>query len=680
MNYRSVDELRKLPQMKWSNHVDNYIFSLGSSAEITGGEGQSAIKELSEKIRWLASRIHKKFSIRYGNDRVQDKHSTNASQTLMVYNPFSHVWIPYNKVGDVFTSALNRSTNADSNTEALAVALMNIIGMQTPLNTIPPAYTGTRYQLFLNGIYDLKEDTFTPMEDVKELEVGGTMRSVEDMGFTDKHIHNIMWNEEPRPPVFEGELEDGGDWDFREWLLKINGNDADKRDYLLFLIGLMALPNTNIGINIVLAGPSGSGKSTIGTLIAKLYTGASDGPGYQFDNSVGELVNTEMSAEVLNDTQFPFRGTLTKKVNFVHLSEANGTRLTTEGSVLFDKFGDQEMEARLLHKSSVRLNPTPTLFMEGTKWANFDSVKHGVERRIMPFRLNPTDDLPEYEAVGLNKSALFDSERILEWLIAAGFQEIRKRLNRYDNITINMMRFDVPEYIQEWRQEISGGGDDVAIFYKQILQENLRPSKQDKGADSDIESRYINYGIMYDLYRNFKEMQEVPPRYWKNLNTFSEAITEHLKRDGYSTVDMAGQYRMDDYNKIALDLDSIKELMYLSEDLSPIGYSSGKFGNYKKPDWMILFHNEEDRDRPPKPSVAQVAVDDVEEKRTDRIELDPTPIDNVEKSTANRAKEIEPTPKKSNGKDTKTTKNKSDRKAYGKSLMSMLSESTGKGD
>src|SRR5699024_11336907 len=66
---------------------------------------------------------------------------------------------------------------------------------------------------------------------------------------------------------------DGEDWDFRTWLLKINNNDPEKVQWLLYVMGLCMLPNVNIGANVMLRGDSGSGKSTIGTLISKVYTG-----------------------------------------------------------------------------------------------------------------------------------------------------------------------------------------------------------------------------------------------------------------------------------------------------------------------------------------------------------------------------------------------------------------------
>src|SRR5699024_1156596 len=99
---------------------------------------------------------------------------------------------------------------------------------------------------------------------------------------------------------------DGEDWDFRTWLLKINNNDPEKVQWLLYVMGLCMLPNVNIGANVMLRGDSGSGKSTIGTLISKVYTGADDGYGYLYDNTVSGLINNQNSADTMNE-DFPFR-------------------------------------------------------------------------------------------------------------------------------------------------------------------------------------------------------------------------------------------------------------------------------------------------------------------------------------------------------------------------------------
>src|SRR5699024_10140723 len=381
MNLEDFD-IDRLPAQRWAEQIDGFVRKLKCSPQLEVGS-PDRIKNMDDRVEFVAIQILNIFDIRYGREKFTDSHSLNSTKTLMIYNPFGCMWVSYSNVADVLTSALYKNLNADSHVEALADSISSKLGVPTVKNTIPPLYKGTRYQLFLNGVYDLVDDVFFEYDadidkNTKFYIKKNKQVLVKDMGFTSKHVHNILFDMKPEPPILEEEMSDGGDWDFREWLLKICNNDEDKKQWLLYLMGLSILPNVNIGANIILQGDSGSGKSTIGTLISNMYTGSEEGYGYMYDNTVGELVNNQNTANTLNE-DFPFRGTLTSRVNFVHLSEMNGTYMSEAAGTMYDKFADNDLDAKKLHAQSQKLNPSPTLFMEGTKWAAFDTVKNGVE-------------------------------------------------------------------------------------------------------------------------------------------------------------------------------------------------------------------------------------------------------------------------------------------------------------
>ena len=305
-------DINRLPAQKWANYINKFSKNLKYNPVLSGDDKSDTtpIKNMDDRIEYVCSIIVQTFDVRYGRNKYMDSHSLNATKTLMIYNPFGCIWVPYATVADILTSTLNKNLSADSHVEALADAIASQLGTPMPSNTVPANYSGTRYQLFLNGIYDLKDDIFMEYDiDIsKDTELYIKKRKkvkIADMGFTEKHIHNILFDMKPDPPVFEDELPtnhpEGEDWDFRTWLYKLNGENQDKVDWLLYVMGLCILPSVNIGVNVILRGDSGSGKSTIGTLISKMYTGADDGYGYLYDSTVGGLVNNQHTADTMNE-------------------------------------------------------------------------------------------------------------------------------------------------------------------------------------------------------------------------------------------------------------------------------------------------------------------------------------------------------------------------------------------
>lgn len=578
-------DIERLPAQRWAMYVNTFSKTLKYSPVMAGDDasGETPIKNMDERINHACHQILAKFKIRYGHNKYSDSHSLNATKTLMIYNPFGCVWLPYANVADILTSTLNKNLSADSHVEALADAIAYELGTPMPRNTVPANYSGTRYQLFLNGIYDLKDDVFMEYDkDISEdTELYLKKRKkvkIEDMGFTEKHVHNILFDMNPDAPIFEDELPpnhpEGEDWDFRTWLYKLNGENKEKVDWLLYVMGLCALPSVNIGVNVILRGDSGSGKSTIGNLISKLYTGSDDGYGYLYDHGVSELVNDQHKADTLNE-DFPFRGNLTPKMNFIHLSEANGITLNDNASALYDKFADNNLDAKKLHATSLKLSPSPTLFMEGTKWVNFNTVKNGVERRTLPVSLNPTPDLHYYTAEDTEKKELFESDLILTWLIRACFKKIRqfRGTDRLNNITVNLMREELPDFVKAWQDEIISGGDEITAFYDIIK-------------DAIIQHRPISFEMLYDLYIESCDRRGV--KYRKNMRNFTEAIEAKLESQGYILHKKGERFKEENIDRIGIDTNEISKMIELPTKLTFAQYNVTGYGRYLSNDWFEL--------------------------------------------------------------------------------------------
>ena len=147
-------DLRKLPAQAWADEIDRFADNLRRDPVMVGDAEQDSVKltNMDDRISFVAHKVVKQFDIRYGRNKYNDKHSLNATKTLMIYNPYGCIWLPYSTVADIITSSLNKNLSADSHVEALADAIAAQLGTPVPFNTIPALYSGTRYQLFLNGI------------------------------------------------------------------------------------------------------------------------------------------------------------------------------------------------------------------------------------------------------------------------------------------------------------------------------------------------------------------------------------------------------------------------------------------------------------------------------------------------------------------------------------------------
>src|SRR5574341_2443877 len=118
-------DINQLPAQQWAMDVNKFARNLRNNPVLMGDDESNTtpIKNMDERINFVSNRIQSYFDIRYGRNKYNDSHSLNATKTLMIFNPFGCIWVPYASVADVLTSTLNKNLSADSHVEALADAI-----------------------------------------------------------------------------------------------------------------------------------------------------------------------------------------------------------------------------------------------------------------------------------------------------------------------------------------------------------------------------------------------------------------------------------------------------------------------------------------------------------------------------------------------------------------------------
>lgn len=538
--------------------------------------------KVEDRLEYMAQTITSHFKVRRGEFAIWESHSMNTVQTLMIFDEELFIWRPYKDFSNAFCYGAYVKKDFNGNAKSLADLIDVNNGMNPQDVYVPEAYRGTRYQLFMNGIYDIKEDVLIhPTKDTK-LNYRGEEVPITEIGFTFKHLHRINFPEgEPNEPIYYGKGPNGSNWDFRHWLSLLCNDDDEKKTWLLAIIGLCSLPNTNVGVNVMLKGQSGSGKSVIGKLIQTIYCGYDDKIRNYIRVEDDALVNDKEDAETFN-ADYPFRTSLSSTTNFVHVREMNGTEINEKGSMLYDKFADDAMDAIQLHKESGILNPTPTLYMEGTDWARFTTVKNGVQRRTLPFEITQSKELIHYTVDNMKKNDVFASSTVIDWLVVYAFKALRFLFpTQVENLQINLNSFELPRFMSTYMGEIMSGGNEINAFFDDFLSYTLICD----------ENKFISYEFLHFVFRKFENQRGYT--YIKALPTFVESIDSVLNLHGYKL-----EYHALDSIKrtenLALDVKEAQELVDLAEEFDENYFPTSRYAKIKSHLYTVKRIDDED--------------------------------------------------------------------------------------
>lgn len=176
----------------------------------------------------------------------------------------------------------------------------------------------------------------------------------------------------------------------------------------------------------------------------------------------------------------------------------------------------------------------------------------------------------------MDKRELFENEKILQWLVYACFKAIRHVRNnhkRLGNIHVNLMREELPDFVQEWRTELISGGDEITAFYD-IIKDAIIPEKP------------ISFEMLHDLYIANSERRG--SKFTKNRQNFTEAIASKFEAEGYVIINKPRRFREQQLENIGVSIENIAEVMEVPKGLTLTEYSNSGYGRYKSNDWFTL--------------------------------------------------------------------------------------------
>lgn len=174
-------------------------------------------------------------------------------ENIMVYNPEKGYWEKAVYILRLILDAFHKEYTERNVTEIANIICGKVNSLRGTIN-LRKQYSGSRYLLYENGIFDLKEMKLNPIKTIKDpsgivgidfgqkFDINGEKLSVLEMFFTSKHMHmRDLMVDSPLPsfPISTAnEI-----WTPHDWLLRTNDGKQEQVTYFLQLLGAMLVPN-----------------------------------------------------------------------------------------------------------------------------------------------------------------------------------------------------------------------------------------------------------------------------------------------------------------------------------------------------------------------------------------------------------------------------------------------------
>lgn len=528
------------------------------------------------------------------------KHSDSKADLLRVYNPESLMWEriePFLSV--VLTAVVGPFQGGEI--EKLATYILNKGMMDGTVKLVPETYTGLRYQLFSNGIYDLKYNKLIeiPEQRIQDEpvykrngEISGTVSyltpqvqvpiygdeideetgepkqvdslNIPQLGLTPKHLHNIEFPDVKMKNPKYASNDPEHPWNIDEWFYRIAGCDKEVMKYILMVVGVMLVPNHRFNAFIEINGAPNSGKTTLLNIVDAIY-----------NNPLSTLMGASITS--FKDP-FPFRGRVTENTDIVHITEVNGAYLNESDVDFLNSFANNEMQMKQMGSESVTLTPPPLIVLEGKGWARFSSVQTGVARRLLPVDIT-NSDTKGFVSKRYHRQ-VFMRPKVLQRIALLAMRALHDYTKGDDYFMFQIDNLDsLPIFAQQWHTDAVTAGDENMKTFITRIKPALRSGK-------------IHMTMLYELYKQSLAV-EYPDgtersKVTRGIRSFRETVPVFLK-DSFNIQPIKGMVRVPQ-DELGINLTNkdggIGEFVEVPSTMSD--YERSNYAKLRLPNWYTI--------------------------------------------------------------------------------------------
>lgn len=561
----------KLQTSDWESALSKEIqisYQLANQ-EYRESEGQNKNLPIKRRYEVILNVLHC-FSILGLENRKKWDNADSTLDLVKVFNPITLTWENPKFLFSACLAAVD-VLYVPSDVIKLSSFIFETLRNSKAVMEVPKPYSGSRYLLFNNGIFDCltqeiidvqaqlqltENDIEIPMVSPNAtLEIEDHKVPIANAGFTEKHRHYIDLDLNMEVPKYQGKG-NNETWDPQTWLLKTAGGRANVAHYILEIIGIMLVPNHSFNAFIEINGKSGSGKTVI-TNIAK---------GIYGDNEVA--IPEDFTIDQAMDN-FPFRGLVNQDTALVHITEVNGTYLNPTMISLFNSFANPSMEMKQMGNVSVKLTPPPVLVMEGVSWAKFDNTKTGIARRLLPLDLSESNTM-NYRSS--HSKDIFRFKKVLKWFAKEAVLALSELTQGDDHFAFNIDDVDtLPDFARRWHMMAINAGDDLMNTFMLKIKDSLH-------------NGFLPMKMMFRLYAKSVLDDDPEQKHSRKFPSFRDALRMYLSED--FMVIRSDELQHHDEEELGIDLKQLSHAMALPKELE--NYQTTDYAKYKQAYWLEI--------------------------------------------------------------------------------------------